>query len=115
MISFSKFISLGNMRLAEAWSLFLGLEIAIFIRIQKLKIEIDSQEICNLIKNNTNELHHLTVLISNCMHLLSLFEEYNLLKISKNKNSSADLLAKNTKKNKITSANVKQAPPFSRN
>lgn len=81
-------------------SSFLGLKITIFLRIQILKIETDSQETLNLLKQNTNEFLPLAVLISNCTHLLSLFEEHKLLKISKKNNFCGDLLAKSARKSK---------------
>lgn len=66
-INFSKFIGIGigKNELVEAWSLFIGLEIANFININKLEIEIDCQEIFNLINRDKNELHPLAILMSN--------------------------------------------------
>lgn len=52
MIGFSKFLGSGTMNLAEAWPLFLGLEISVTLQIKRIEIEIDSQEIFNLVQKH---------------------------------------------------------------
>lgn len=42
---FTKFIGIGDIELAEVWSLYLRLKIADSLQIKKIKIEIDCEHI----------------------------------------------------------------------
>lgn len=81
--------------MGEAWSLFVGLQIATNLRICKLVTETDCQELFNLMTNAIYDQHPLFVIISNCRLLItSMFEGFQLRKINRKQNSCADILAK---------------------
>lgn len=87
ILCFLKFIGISHAKLAEAWSLCLGLEIASNLQIRKLEIEVYYPKIYNLKTNKVNNSHPLSILITKYRHLLSAFEEYRITKISRKHNS----------------------------
>lgn len=57
IIGFGKFIGVGSCILAETWALFIGLQTTSKHQINKIEIEIDSQELFNLINKDFTNLH----------------------------------------------------------
>lgn len=100
VIGFTKFIGIGNIELAEAWSLYLGLKIASSLHIKSVEIETDCQRIHTLLTEEEKTFHPLCTIISNCRHILSTFD-HKVLKISKLQKCCADLLAKEGRKSKL--------------
>lgn len=76
----------------EAWTLFIALEIATHIKIKKVEVEMNNQELFHLMINEDN-LFTLFLLL-NCRHLLSKLEAYKVCKIKREQNTCADCLAK---------------------
>lgn len=111
MFGFSKFLGSRSVTLVETWSLFFVLEIAISLGIKYNEIETDSQKIFNLVQHTSYEFHPLPILISNCKHLLSWFENYKFLKIPRAKNTCADLLAKKTRERRTPMRSFTTPPP----
>lgn len=61
-IGFTKFIGIGSCLMAEAWALFTGLQIANSIKLSKIEIKLNNQELFTLINNakiNNNPFSHL--------------------------------------------------------
>lgn len=72
---YSKFLGNGSVTSVEAWSLFMGLQYAVQLKIKRIEIETDSQIIFKLVQTDINDFHPLAVLLSNCRHLLLCFED----------------------------------------
>lgn len=83
--------------------------VAIFIRNWKLKLIV--RKFSDLIRNDKNKLNHLVVLISDSRHILSIFEEHKLFKITRIKNLCAYLLTKNARKTQSLLQTFSEAPP----
>lgn len=108
---FMKFIGTRTPLLAEAWALLTGLQIASDIGIKKLEIETDCQELFCLLNNKTSNYHPLSIIVLNCRHNISKFEDAKLLKIKREQNLCTDKLAKEARKHG-RSTRTYITPPF---
>ncbi|XP_062006018.1 uncharacterized protein LOC133723218 [Rosa rugosa] len=88
-------IGVGEVLLAEAWGLFHGLHLALSLKISKLEVESDSAILISHIQNDNVDLHPLGTLVMNCRKLMNEFVSIQIKHIHRERNSVADLLAKN--------------------
>lgn len=75
-------------------------------------IEIDCQVIFLLITQNNNGLNPLATMLLNFRQLLQFFEAYDLKKISREQNSCADTMAKDSRTNMLPLRTYSSPPHF---
>lgn len=112
ILGFTKFIGKGSCSMAEAWVLFTSLHIANLIKISNLEIEIDNQEFFTLICNPGINNHPLVMLISDCWHLFSSFDDIKLSKVKRSQKKCSDVMAKTGKNSKLPLRTFVYPPPF---
>lgn len=82
------------------------------INIQKLEIEIDSQDLFNLLNIADSDNHPLVMLLNHCKLLLSKFENIRITKIKRIQNICADKMAKAARKSRSNLRTFAGPPPF---
>ena len=105
-------VGCGEVLQAEAWGLYYGLQLAANLHISKLVIESDSAVLVNLMHGENFELHPLASIIRNCKDIMMSFEQVQLLHIHRERNSVADLLAKNSPSNALGICTLHEPPSF---
>ncbi|KAL6130466.1 hypothetical protein ACLB2K_068845 [Fragaria x ananassa] len=92
-------IGTGEVLQAEAWGLFYGLQLALSMQISNLDVELDSAVLVNLLQNHNMDLHPLGTIVLNCRSMLQQFNSAQVSHVHRERNSVADLLAKNSTSN----------------
>lgn len=82
-------------------ALLTGIKIGISIGIKKMEIETDSRELFFLLNNDIFNLHPLCIIISNCRHRLSSFEDTKIFKIKREQNLCANRLDKEARESEL--------------
>lgn len=101
-MGFAKFSSLGGALEAELKAIHLGLEIITGLpQISNTVIESDSSEAVKLLLHDFPNCHPYAIVIENCKCLLSKLRNYQILKVSRQQNACADILAKEGRKRKL--------------
>lgn len=87
-------IGIGEVLQAEAWGLFSGLQLAKDLGINHIMVESDSAILIALLHSADMDLHPLGTIIQNCKNMISWFATCSISHIHRERNMTADCLAK---------------------